>query len=68
MSRTPLIAGNWKMHKTVEEAEDFIQALLPKLYATDGADVALERGPLVGLGVFEIGGNVAHAKWILAFL
>ncbi len=41
MSRTPLIAGNWKMHKTVEEAEDFIQALLPKVSTTDGADVAL---------------------------
>ena len=24
MSRTPLIAGNWKMHKTVAEAEEFI--------------------------------------------
>lgn len=41
MSRTPLIAGNWKMHKTVDEAEQFIQSLLPKLYAADGADVAL---------------------------
>ncbi len=27
--RTPLIAGNWKMHKTVAEAEEFIAALLP---------------------------------------
>ena len=31
MSRTPLIAGNWKMHKTVAEAEEFIQALLPRV-------------------------------------
>ena len=30
MSRTPFIAGNWKMHKTVAEAEQFIQALLPQ--------------------------------------
>jgi triosephosphate isomerase len=31
--RTPLIAGNWKMHKTVAEAETFIQALLPLVSA-----------------------------------
>ena len=29
MSRTRLIAGNWKMNKTVAEAEEYIQALLP---------------------------------------
>ncbi|MEA2254720.1 MAG: Triosephosphate isomerase, partial [Solirubrobacteraceae bacterium] len=28
MSRTPLIAGNWKMHKTIAEAEEFIASLL----------------------------------------
>jgi triosephosphate isomerase len=27
MSRTPLIAGNWKMHKTAAEAEDFLGRL-----------------------------------------
>ena len=41
MSRTPLIAGNWKMHKTVAEAEEFIQALLPRVSTADGADVAI---------------------------
>ncbi len=40
-SRTPLIAGNWKMHKTVAEAEAFIQALLPRLSSVDGVDVAI---------------------------
>ncbi len=39
--RTPLIAGNWKMHKTVEEAEEFIQALLPRVSTADGVDVAV---------------------------
>ncbi len=29
--RTPLIAGNWKMHKTEAEAEEYIQALLPRV-------------------------------------
>jgi len=40
-SRTPLIAGNWKMHKTVEEAEQFIQALLPRVSTAEGVDVAI---------------------------
>ena len=40
-ARTPLIAGNWKMHKTRTEAEDYIQALLPLLSALDGVDVAI---------------------------
>jgi len=39
--RTPLIAGNWKMHKTEREAEDYIQALLPRVSAVDGVDVAI---------------------------
>ncbi len=39
--RTPLIAGNWKMYKTEEQAEDYIQALLPRVSATAGVDVAL---------------------------
>jgi triosephosphate isomerase len=41
MSRTPFIAGNWKMHKTVAEAEEYIQALLPRVSSVDGVDVAI---------------------------
>jgi triosephosphate isomerase len=41
MSRTPYIAGNWKMHKTVAEAEEYIQALLPRVSSVDGVDVAI---------------------------
>ena len=40
-ARTPLIAGNWKMHKTEREAEDFIQALLPRVSTADNVDVAI---------------------------
>jgi triosephosphate isomerase (TIM) len=38
--RTPLIAGNWKMHKTIAEAEAYIQGLLPRISAA-AADVAI---------------------------
>ena len=41
MSRTPFIAGNWKMNKTIAEAEAFIAALLPQVYDTEGVDVAI---------------------------
>jgi triosephosphate isomerase (TIM) len=41
MSRKPLIAGNWKMHKTVEEAEALIAALLPRVSSADAVDVGI---------------------------
>lgn len=39
--RTPFIAGNWKMHKTVGEAEAFISGLLPQVSSIDGVQVAI---------------------------
>jgi triosephosphate isomerase len=39
--RTPMVAGNWKMNKTVEEAEAFIGALLPRVSSAEGVDVAI---------------------------
>jgi triosephosphate isomerase (TIM) len=41
VSRTPFIAGNWKMHKTVAEAEAYIQALLPKVGAIGDVEVVI---------------------------
>src|SRR3954452_13189921 len=41
MSRTPFIAGNWKMNKTIAEAEAFIGGLLPRVSTADGVDVAV---------------------------
>ena len=40
-ARTPLVAGNWKMHKTTGEAELYIAALLPRVSTADGVDVAI---------------------------
>jgi triosephosphate isomerase len=39
--RTPFIAGNWKMNKTIAEAEQFIQALLPQVAAVDGVEIVI---------------------------
>ena len=33
MARTPIIAGNWKMHKSPDEAVDFVRALAPRVEA-----------------------------------
>jgi triosephosphate isomerase len=36
--RTPVIAGNWKMHKTVEESVSFVHALAPALAMFTGIE------------------------------
>jgi triosephosphate isomerase len=48
MSRTPFIAGNWKMHKTIADAEMFIGGLLPRISAAT-SDVAI-CAPFTALG------------------
>jgi triosephosphate isomerase len=40
-SRTPFIAGNWKMNKTVAEAEAFIGALLPQVGAVEDVEIVI---------------------------
>ena len=40
-ARVPLVAGNWKMYKTEREAEELIQALLPRVSALGAVDVAI---------------------------
>ena len=46
--RTPYIAANWKMNKTVAEAAEFVDALLPRIAATQ-CDVVL-CPPFLALG------------------
>ncbi|MGZ4715052.1 MAG: triose-phosphate isomerase [Acidimicrobiia bacterium] len=48
-ARTPFIAGNWKMHKTVAEAEAFVAGLLPRVATADGVDLAV-CAPFTALG------------------
>lgn len=36
--RKPIIAGNWKMYKTVQASVDFVRDLAPKLEAYDGVE------------------------------
>jgi triosephosphate isomerase len=39
-NRTPYVAANWKMHKSVAEAAEFVDALLPQIAATQ-SDVVI---------------------------
>jgi triosephosphate isomerase len=48
VSRTPFLAGNWKMHKAIAEAEAYIHGLLPRV-ASATADVAI-CPPFTALG------------------
>ncbi len=41
MKRTPCVAGNWKMNKTVSEAREFTAGLLPELRTTTGVEIVL---------------------------
>ena len=38
MTRTPIIAGNWKMNKTPAESDQFIRDLLPKIEPLDNVE------------------------------
>ncbi|HWH45459.1 MAG TPA: triose-phosphate isomerase [Thermoleophilaceae bacterium] len=39
--RTPLIAGNWKMHKTAAEARTFVRGLAPLVEGVAGVEIAV---------------------------
>ncbi|MDD2998553.1 MAG: triose-phosphate isomerase [Erysipelotrichia bacterium] len=41
MTRRPLIAANWKMHKTTQEAKTFMAELLPKIADLKNVDVLI---------------------------
>jgi triosephosphate isomerase len=41
VNRKPCIAANWKMHKTIAEAEAYIQALLPRVGAVGDVEVVI---------------------------
>lgn len=39
--RTPIIAGNWKLNKTIAEAQSFVRELAPLLQDANGVEVLL---------------------------
>ena len=41
MMRRPIIAGNWKMYKTIPEALDFVQAFKPLVVASTHCQIVI---------------------------
>jgi triosephosphate isomerase len=41
VTRRPMMAANWKMNKTVREAQEYTAALLPRTADAEGVDVAV---------------------------
>jgi triosephosphate isomerase (TIM) len=41
VARRPMMAANWKMNKTIREAEQYTAALLPRAADAEGVDVAV---------------------------
>src|SRR4030081_2239380 len=39
--RKPIIAGNWKMYKTIAEAMDFVQAFKPLIVASTHCEIVI---------------------------
>ena len=62
--RRPILAANWKMHKTVAEAEAFAAAFKPLVKDAAGADIVLAppATALHALGKALAGSNVALAS------
>lgn len=48
--RTPMVAGNWKMNKTLYETRDLIREMYPVLHNIQGVEVII-CPPFAGLGV-----------------
>src|SRR6202011_238292 len=60
-ARIPMIAGNWKMNKTVRETEDFFGAFLPRLSGVDGIEVVI-CPPFTALGPAVTGAGDSGVK------
>jgi len=67
--RIPIIAGNWKMNKTVAEAVDLVQELKPQLSAISGVDKVLcppftaLKAVKEAIGSAEIGLGAQNMYW-----
>lgn len=51
--RTPIIAGNWKMHKTIAESVTFVTELAPKIADYNGVERVVGPTYLALAGVYE---------------
>ena len=62
MARRPMMAANWKMNKTIREAEQYTAALLPRAADAESVDVAV----FVPLTCLHEGGRMAEDTPVIA--
>ena len=67
--RTPVIAGNWKMYKTAEEAAAFVREFLPLVGGLGGVEIVLAPAfpSLAAVAALTRGTNVGVASQNLHF-
>src|SRR3990172_1263514 len=67
--RTPVIAGNWKMYKTAEEAAAFVREFLPLVVGLGGVEIVLAPAfrSLAAVAALTRGTNVGVASQNLHF-
>ena len=61
--RRPILAANWKMHKTVDEAVGFVDDFLPRVAGADGVDIVIAP-PFTALD--RVGRKLAGTRVALA--
>lgn len=61
MSRKPIIAGNWKMNKNVQEAIDFVEEVKGQLPSADVVEAVVGASPLL-LAVCKAAAGISDLK------
>lgn len=61
MNRKPMVAGNWKMNKTIHETRDLLKEIKPLVEGVEDVTVVV-CPPFIGLGIAkrELEGNQIH--------
>lgn len=60
--RKPVIAGNWKMNKTIQETQDFIAALSPDVRQEDMVEMII-CSPFISLPALQAGLKNSQIQW-----
>ncbi len=61
MKRKPMVAGNWKMNKTIYETRDLLKEIKPRMEGVEDVTIVV-CPPFVGLGIAkrELEGSLIH--------
>lgn len=60
--RKPVIAGNWKMNKTIQESQEFVAALSPEILHEERVEMIV-CAPFIDLPNLQAGLNKSRVHW-----